>query len=206
MFTFSGSSSSEDDDDFNPRGSSSQVSQNQSSTRNPNFRSPERRSARNNSSQSISQERQPAQRNRNQPGTSRAQPTTSRNQATTNKNQAPSATTSKPTGAAKRKQKNKTIGFKGHPLQEIRFFQHHTENCIPMAPFCRVVKEILHSHGDFRMTKESLDALQTACESYLVGIFGDAYRLTLHRCRVTISPQDINLLMYLRGVTDPGLP
>lgn len=73
-------------------------------------------------------------------------------------------------------------------------------------PFCRLVREILHSHGQFRMTKDSLEALQEATEIYLVGLFDDAFRLTLHRNRVTVAPIDIQLLLYLRGGNDPGVP
>lgn len=73
-------------------------------------------------------------------------------------------------------------------------------------PFCRLLKEIIQRHGDYRITKDCVDALQHAMEAYLVGIFNDAYRLTLHRDRVTIAPKDIQLLLYIRGGQDPGVP
>lgn len=91
-------------------------------------------------------------------------------------------------------------------LFQICHLQKTVQNLIPRSPFCRCVKEVLNSLGDFRMTKDSLDALQEAAEAYMVGVFGDAYRLTLHRARVTILPSDIQLLMYLRGSNDPGVP
>lgn len=188
---------SSEDNDFEPRASSSQQSLSRNSTKNSN-RSPERRSARNTSA-STSQQRQKSTSNKNRVEPNRGQETS--------KNQGPSTSTKQATGAAKRKAKKPTV--KSHfktPLQQIRFLQMHVENLIPKMPFCRLVKEILHSHGDFRMTKDSLDALQEASESYLVGVFGDAFRLTLHRQRVTIQPTDIQLLLYLRGGNDPGVP
>lgn len=197
------SNESSEDDDFAPRGSSSQLSQSQNSTRNSN-RSPERRSARN---LSTSRQQQQSTGNRNQAGSSRGQGTSKNQVPTTSRNQASTSAQQQPVGAAKRKAKKPTV--KSHfktPLQQIRFLQTHVENLIPKSPFCRLVKEILHSHGDYRMTKDSLDALQEASEAYLVGIFDDGFRLTLHRNRVTIQPTDIQLLLYLRGGNDPGVP
>ncbi len=77
-------------------------------------------------------------------------------------------------------------------------------NCIPKAPFCRVVKEVLHNNGDYRMTKSAIDALQDALEAYAVRLFSDSLLLTLHRKRITISPGDIQLCLYIRG-DDPGV-
>lgn len=184
MYFFSES----EEEQFDPRGSSSRVSKN--STRNSN-RSPERRSNRN--AASTSRQQQPSQSTRgNQAGTSRE------------------TTVQQPVkGAAKRKTKKPAVTVKSafrNGLQQIRFLQAHVENLIPKAPFCRCVKETLQRRGDFRMTREALEALQDATETYLVGIFDDGFRLTLHRNRVTIHPIDIQLLLYLRGVDDPGVP
>lgn len=110
----------------------------------------------------------------------------------------PVAPQAKPTGAAKRKPKKPMPRL---ALNQIRHFQTTTENLIPKAPFCRCLKEVLHFLGDYRISKEGIDALQVAVESYIVGIFNDAYCLTIHRKRVTIDPSDISLLLYIRGGT-----
>ena len=90
-------------------------------------------------------------------------------------------------------------------MREIRYLQQKPENdIIPKAPFGRVIREIIQSNGDFRITKEAFDALKEATESYFVELFEDSYRLALHRKRVTLIPADISLVLYLRGHRDPG--
>jgi histone H3/H4 len=90
-------------------------------------------------------------------------------------------------------------------LRNIRMLQAVNENnIIPRAPFGRLIKEIIQSHGDFRITKEAFDVLKEALETYLVELFEDSYRLALHRKRVTLVPADMKLVLYLRGTRDPG--
>jgi len=113
-----------------------------------------------------------------------------------NRDPTPNNSQANPVGAAKRKPKKPLPRL---ALNQIRHFQTTTENLIPKAPFCRCIKEALHFFGDYRITKEGIDALQVAAESYIVGIFNDAYCLTIHRKRVTIDPSDISLLLYIRG-------
>ena len=52
---------------------------------------------------------------------------------------------------------------------------------------------------------EALNALQESTEAYLVNLFEDAYRITLNRKVVTLGVQDIELLRYIRGRSDPGV-
>lgn len=90
-------------------------------------------------------------------------------------------------------------------LRNIRMLQSVNENnIIPRAPFGRLTREIMQIHGDFRITKEAFDVLKEALETYLVELFEDSYRLALHRQRVTLTPADIKLVLYLRGARDPG--
>lgn len=89
-------------------------------------------------------------------------------------------------------------------LREIVKLQSSTGHLIPRAPFGRLLKEILQSLGDFRLTKDAFDAFQEASEYYLVALLDDAYKLTLHRQRVTLTPSDVRLILYLRGTCDPG--
>jgi len=90
-------------------------------------------------------------------------------------------------------------------LRNIRMLQSVNENnIIPRAPFGRLTREIMQCHGDFRITKEAFDVLKEALETYLVELFEDSYRLALHRKRVTLTPADMKLVLYLRGARDPG--
>ncbi|XP_070499588.1 histone H3-like [Chironomus tepperi] len=90
-------------------------------------------------------------------------------------------------------------------LRDIRILQQRPENnIIARAPFGRLLKEILQSHGDFRISKEAFDCIKEALEVYLVELFEDSYRLALHRKRVTLVPADMSLVLYLRGSRDPG--
>ncbi|XP_059616528.1 uncharacterized protein LOC132261646 [Phlebotomus argentipes] len=77
------------------------------------------------------------------------------------------------------------------------------ELVIPISKFARLVKTILQSHGDYRVTNLALEALQEASEMYLVDLFEDAFRCTRFRSRVTLRPEDIELVCYIRGYWYP---
>ena len=165
------------DESFDPRVSSSQLSQRSSRSNNRTQDQSSRHTRRSNRDSSVPEQQQ-------QPSTSKSKP--------------------KPTGASKRKPNKPTSRSNVGALQQIRYLQLTTMNCIPKAPFCRVVKEVLHNNGDYRMSKSAIDALQDALEAYAVRLFSDSLLLTLHRKRITISPGDIQLCLYIRG-DDPGV-
>ena len=50
----------------------------------------------------------------------------------------------------------------------------------------------------------SLEALQTATEDYLVGLFEDSYLCALHCKRVTLFQSDMQLARRIRGLGDAG--
>jgi histone H3 len=191
---------------FSDSSGEEELQQSQNSTRNSN-RSPQRRSERT-ASVSRPQQKQTTTSRQHQPATSKNQAGPSRTQGNNN-NATATSNQPKPTGAAKRKTTKKTVKSAAstfrNPLDHIRFLQTHVENLIPKSPLCRLIREVLQSHGDYRLTKVALDALQEAAETYLVGLFDDSFRLTLHRNRVTIQPMDLQLCLYLRGVADPGI-
>lgn len=89
-------------------------------------------------------------------------------------------------------------------LHDIVRLQTTVNNLIPKLPFGRVVREILQSHGDFRVTMEAFQVFHESAEIYLVQLLDDASKLTLHRNRATLVPGDIRLVLYLRGRNDPG--
>jgi histone H3 len=111
----------------------------------------------------------------------------------------------KAAGAAKRKGKNQSAPKKLTMEQQIRYLQNLDKPMIPLAPFCRLIKEISQGYMDnIRYTKEAIDSLRTITEAYIIELFGDSYRCATHAKRVTLLVRDIQLLIYLRGPTDPG--
>ena len=85
-------------------------------------------------------------------------------------------------------------------LKEIRRFQHSTELLIKRLPFQRLVREIAETYmTDLRFQVAAIEALQEACESYLVGLFEDTNLCAIHAKRVTIMPKDIQLARRIRG-------
>lgn len=85
-------------------------------------------------------------------------------------------------------------------LKEIRQYQASTDLLIPRAPFMRLIREIGYKlKPDLRWQPGAVLCLQEAAEAYLVSMFEDAYRCTIHAKRVTIMPKDIHLAMRLRG-------
>jgi histone H3/H4 len=97
-----------------------------------------------------------------------------------------------PKGAAKRK-------GTAPVLRDIRQLQTHTENLIPKMCFCRLIREIMNRHGNFRITPEAIEALRESSETYTTNVLGDAYLITLNRKQVTLQPRDVHLLLLLRG-------
>ncbi|XP_058828795.1 histone H3-5-like [Topomyia yanbarensis] len=86
-------------------------------------------------------------------------------------------------------------------LQEIRQLQNTTGLLVPKLPFARVIREVLQQYApnrDLRISMDALMALQESAETYMVQLFEDAYRCTLHRERVTLGPKDLGLALYLR--------
>lgn len=90
-------------------------------------------------------------------------------------------------------------------LREIRKYQKSTDALLPKRPFQRLVREIAESiprsmtNEPVRFTRQSLDALQEAAESYMVNFFEDAYFHTVTNKRIELDPRDIHFVKKLRG-------
>ncbi|XP_037568151.1 histone H3.v1 [Dermacentor silvarum] len=85
-------------------------------------------------------------------------------------------------------------------LREIRRYQKSTEMLIRKLPFQRLVREIAQDFKtDLRFQSSAVQALQEACEAYLVGLFEDSNLCAIHAKRVTIMPKDIQLARRIRG-------
>lgn len=86
-------------------------------------------------------------------------------------------------------------------LREIYKLQLSTNLLIPKLPFSRMIRELLHEHSisTTRITPTALTCLQESSEMYLVNLFADSYRCTLHRERVTLAVKDLQLVRYIRS-------
>lgn len=73
--------------------------------------------------------------------------------------------------------------------REIKKYQKNTDLQFQRAPFQRVVRELLRkvTTEEFRMTKDSLMALQEATEAYIVEMFAATNLAAIHAKRVTIQ-------------------
>ena len=88
-------------------------------------------------------------------------------------------------------------------LREIRRYQKGSELLIRRLPFQRLVREIAQEFGilteGVRFQAQAIDALQEACEAYLVGLFEDTNLCAIHASRVTIQSKDMQLALRIRG-------
>eukprot|EP00792_Barthelona_sp_PAP020_P004651 TRINITY_DN2260_c0_g1_i2.p1 TRINITY_DN2260_c0_g1~~TRINITY_DN2260_c0_g1_i2.p1 ORF type:complete len:136 (-),score=31.66 TRINITY_DN2260_c0_g1_i2:67-474(-) len=85
-------------------------------------------------------------------------------------------------------------------LVEIRRYQDNTKTLLRKLPFHRLVRSIAaEERRDLRFQEKALDALQEACEAYLVEMFEDTNSLAIHADRVTIMNKDMKLAIRLRG-------
>lgn len=55
------------------------------------------------------------------------------------------------------------------------------------------------SQINVRLTPKAIEALQDAAEEFLTRLYSDANLLALHARRVTVTPQDIKVLLMLRS-------
>lgn len=77
-------------------------------------------------------------------------------------------------------------------LQEIKYYQSTTHLLLPKLPFERLVREITQDYAVHqRFTKDSIEALQTAAESYLIELFEDSNIRAIDNGRDTIMRTDM---------------
>lgn len=87
-------------------------------------------------------------------------------------------------------------------LQEIRRLQNTTNTLVPRIHFSRIIRDVAMSVDggrEYRWASEALEAIQTASEAYLVGLFEDANLCAIHAKRVTIMVKDLYLARRIRG-------
>ena len=93
-------------------------------------------------------------------------------------------------------------------LREIRKYQTSTDTLIPKLCFQRLVKEIMcHVCRERHITmmkiqSTALLALQTAAEYYLTELFSKSQLLAIHGNRVTVKPEDVQIVRCLGGEGD----
>ena len=88
-------------------------------------------------------------------------------------------------------------------LREIRRYQKSTDLLLRRAPFQRLCREITQDYvTDMRFQAAALEALQEACEAYLVGLFEDTNECAIHAKRVTVQPRDMHLARRIRGESE----
>ncbi|EED23423.1 centromeric histone H3 htr12, putative [Talaromyces stipitatus ATCC 10500] len=87
-------------------------------------------------------------------------------------------------------------------LQEIRRYQKSIELVIPKLPFQRLVREITQNitTNQIRFQALAIQALQEACEAFLVKEFEMTNLVAIHAHRVTIQPRDMRLVERLRKI------
>ena len=87
-------------------------------------------------------------------------------------------------------------------LRRIKKYQKSTKTLMQRLPFQRLVRELASDlNPELRFQASSLQALQEATESYVVGLFEDVNLCALHAKRVTIMSRDMHLARRIRGET-----
>lgn len=85
-------------------------------------------------------------------------------------------------------------------LREIRRFQKTTDLLIRVAPFRRLVRELVYDFKrDIHIQRGAMQAMQEAAEAYLTGLLEDTNLCGIHAKRVTIMVKDMQLARRLRG-------
>ena len=80
------------------------------------------------------------------------------------------------------------------------------EMLIRKLPFQRVVKEIVQKiREDLRLQSTALLALQEAGETFLVDLLEQSNLCAIHAKRITIMPEDVQLVRHIRGDIKHGV-
>jgi histone H3/H4 len=101
---------------------------------------------------------------------------------------------------ALRESKQKSLSLK--TAQQLRNQELAIQLILPKSPFVRLVKEV-SSHvvkcQDFEWNRRALDAIQSAAEDYLGGLFEDSNLCCMHAKRMTLLVKDMQLARRIRG-------
>lgn len=86
-----------------------------------------------------------------------------------------------------------------HVEKEIKYYRQTITHLVPRAVFIRMLKKIIISLNiEIRFTKDSIDMLQDAYESYIVASMETSYLATVHAKRVTLKATDVNLIKRIK--------
>ncbi|ELA47282.1 hypothetical protein VCUG_01278, partial [Vavraia culicis subsp. floridensis] len=86
-----------------------------------------------------------------------------------------------------------------HVEKEIKYYRQSITHLVPKACFIRMLKTmVLKMDTQMRFTKDALDMLQDAYESYIVANMETSYLATVHAKRVTLKSVDINLVKRIK--------
>lgn len=90
-------------------------------------------------------------------------------------------------------------------IREIKRYQKSVDLLLPRAPVKRLIREIAQPYRDeLRFSKQAMEALQEASESYIVDLFADANVAAIEHERKTVTARDIRLALLMRH--DVNLP
>ena len=97
-------------------------------------------------------------------------------------------------GEVKRRFKPGTVA-----LREIKRYQKQNKLLLARAPFYRLAREITREYdAEMRFQPAALEAMQEACEYYLVNLFEDSQLCAIHANRQTVMKKDMQLARRIR--------
>jgi histone H3/H4 len=77
-------------------------------------------------------------------------------------------------------------------IKEISYYQNTTHNLIPRESFKRLCYEVLQDFiEDACITNNAIDAMQVACEAYMIETFQKSNEIAILGKRKTIQPKDM---------------
>jgi len=85
----------------------------------------------------------------------------------------------------------------------IKKLQTSTKLLLRKAPFRKLVKEIASQNNDgpIMFKQQAMEALQEACEDYMIESFREADKHAKHANRKTISIKDIQMIAHVKART-----
>jgi histone H3/H4 len=91
-------------------------------------------------------------------------------------------------------------------LLEIKKFQSgefKDKKCISRTGITRLIREILSEHGDYRVSKKTIDAFHEISEDVMVKLMQDAQKAAIHSNRIEVQKKDIKFANLMRNDQNP---
>lgn len=118
---------------------------------------------------------------------------------------------SSPANQPRKRKQSKPKDRKSRVLKQKKYLQRTVDDVIAKGPLQRLIRKVIMERSqvtDYRIQSLALEALQASVEMYITQLLEDDYLFTLFTWarRVTLQPEVLKWVKFIRGLEDPANP